>query len=119
MLESQKYNGRESLRDFLEELVLLIEEPEQIELIIEILNEIKSMPDRPAAAGLQRYTNTEGRADRYDILKKYPHRIARIGFVKGEENARRVLPSLRSLGDSIYFLYVSRGSPQPFIALIE
>lgn len=99
-----------SLEDFLEELILEVDKPEQIDLILDILKEIRSVPDRPAAAGIERNATKEARAERYDILKTYPDRIARIGFVKGAENARRVLRELRSLGASVYFLHQERSS---------
>lgn len=98
-----------SLEEFLEELILQIDEPEQIDVLLDILKEIRSASARPAAAGIQRHAKGDARVERYDIVKKYPHRIARIGFVKGAENARRMLPGLRSLGSSVYFLHQARG----------
>jgi hypothetical protein len=116
MDSTRKSSDNGSLEQFLEDLILHIDQPEQVDLLLEILKEIKSTTAGPARAGTQRSPQAEVRADRYDILKIYPHRIARLGFVKGAENARRVSPSLPALGDCVYFLHESRSAAWHFVA---
>jgi len=112
MNSTKKSNQKDSLEEFLQEFVLQIDQPEQVDLLLEILKELRSITERSSAAPAQGRRQAEARADRYDILKMYPDRIARIGFVKGAENARRMLSSLPALGDSVYFLHESRGAAQ-------
>ena len=95
---------REELGGFLQELVLNVERQEDAETLIGILKDLKDGSEtvRDAAPGTQGATS-DGR--RYDIFKLCPDRIERIGFVRGADNAMRMLPHLNALGDAVYFLH--------------
>jgi len=99
--------NQQNLEKFLQDLILNVDRPEQVGLLLDILQEISHARSEPQQKHVSRPARAEPRLDRYDIFKMYPDRIVRIGFVKGVENARRVLPSLNSLGDSVYFLHDS------------
>ena len=99
--------NQQNLEQFLQDLILNVDRPEQIGLLLEILQEISHPRSETPHKRASQPARVETRSDRYDIFKMYPDRIVHIGFVKGAENARRVLPSLNSLGDSVYFLHDS------------
>ena len=99
--------NQQNLEKFLQDLILNVDRPEQVGLLLDILQEISHARSEPQQKHASRPARGEPRLDRYDIFKMYPDRIVRIGFVKGVENARRVLPSLNSLGGSVYFLHDS------------
>ncbi len=94
--------NKQNLEEFLEDLITNSDRPDQVDLLVEILREIQQagteLPEEAPARDVR------VRSDRYDIFKKYPDRVVRIGFVKGAENAKRVLPGLNSTGESVYFL---------------
>ncbi|HXX45104.1 MAG TPA: hypothetical protein VEJ38_10260 [Candidatus Acidoferrales bacterium] len=99
--------NEQNLEQFIQDLILNVDRPEQVGLLLEILQEIHHSKNEPAQKRVSRPARVEAHRDRYDIFKMYPDRIVRIGFVKGVENAKRVLPSLNSLGESVYFLHDS------------
>lgn len=95
------------LEEFLEDLISHEDRPQQVDVLLEILKELKDAGIKSARRRASPPARIDSRLDRYDIFKMYPDRIVRIGFVRGAENARRVLPSLNSVGDSFYFLHGS------------
>jgi hypothetical protein len=102
-LDSQ---DRSELEAFLEELVRHVERPEEVDAVLEILRDCKgggvleTANESGPAAG-----RTTADSRRYDIFKLCPDRIERVGFVRGERNATRMLPHLNALGDALYFLH--------------
>jgi len=100
-LDSQ---NRQNLEDFLQDLITHSDRPEQVDLLLEILNELHQEGSELTEQQASETTEVRVRFDRYDIFKMYPDRVVRIGFVRGMENAKRVLPGLNSLGGSVYFL---------------
>jgi hypothetical protein len=100
----------ETWRDFLQDLVLQVDRPEEVDVLLEILNHLKDTNAETDRARALRQVRTEMFLDRYDIFRMYPDRIVRIGFVKGAENAKRVLPGLNSFRGSVYFLHGSGGA---------
>jgi hypothetical protein len=99
--------NEENLEQFIQDLILNVDRPEQVGLLLEILQEIHHSRTEPAQKRVSRPARVEARLGRYDIFKMYPDRIVRIGFVRGVENAKRVLPGLNSTGESVYFLHDS------------
>jgi len=95
------------LEDFLQELILDIDRPEAIDLLLEILTELKKRSFGAKQTPRCRNTPRAASPDRYDIFRIYPDLVVRIGFVKGAENAKRVLPGLHALGGNLYFLHQS------------
>ena len=97
-------HDREELGGFLQELVLNVERLEDAETLIGILKDLK---DGGETAQTTASEAKDGRPDRrrYDIFKLCPDRIERIGFVRGADNAMRMLPHLNALGDALYFLH--------------
>ena len=99
--------NQQNLEEFIHDLIVHVDRPDQIDLLLDILQELNHARSEPSPKRLSRPDRVEARLDRYDIFKMYPDRIVRIGFVKGVDNARKVLPSLNSLGESVYFLHDS------------
>jgi len=106
MKTSTRIENRQ-LEEFLEELVLHIDRPEAIDVLLGILTELKRSSFETNQKQPGQGTPAGASPDRYDIFKMSPDRIVRIGFVRGAENAKRVLPGLHSLGGSLYFLHQS------------
>ena len=96
MNSTKKSNQRDSLEEFLQEFVLQIDQPEQVDLLLEILKELRSITERSSAAPAQGRRQAEAPADRYDILKMYPDRIARIGSHRGYRAVQRRYRQLAS-----------------------
>jgi hypothetical protein len=95
------------LEEFLRELVLHIEHPEDVDTLLGILKELEDANRNMAE---KRGSQANGRSavpGRYDIFKMSPERIVRVGFVRGAENAKMIVPCLNSLGDGVYFLHES------------
>jgi len=105
-LDSQ---NRRELEEFLQELVLYVDSPEEVDALLGILREIKetNIETQQLEAASTEVERMEVLLDRYDIFKVYPDRVVRIGFVRGIENASRVRPGLNSMRDSVYFLHES------------
>jgi hypothetical protein len=99
--------NQQNLEEFIQDLIVHVDRPDQVDLLLDILQEINHAGSEPPQKRVSRPARVEARLDRYDIFKMYPDRIVRIGFVKGVDNARKVLPSLNSLGESVYFLHDS------------
>jgi hypothetical protein len=93
--------------EFLQELILDIDRPEAIDLLLEILAELRKRSFGAKQTPQCRNTPRTASPDRYDIFRIYPDRVVRIGFVRGAENAKRVLPGLHALGGNLYFLHQS------------
>jgi hypothetical protein len=103
-LDSQDGNG---LEEFLQELVLHIERPEEVDTLRGILKDIKDpgVQTTQACDWLECRANAD--SSRYEIFRLCPNRIVRIGFVRGAENAKKVIPHLNALGNGLYFLHQS------------
>ena len=97
-------DDREELGRFLQELVLNVERPEDAEALLGILKDHRDdgQAARNASASI---LGDVSDPRRYDIFKLCPDRIERIGFVRGADNAMRMLPHLNALGDAVYFLH--------------
>jgi len=98
------------LEKFLQDLVLQVDQPGAVDALMEVLKELKNVNVVPVHKRVTKHASGDLQLGRYDIFKMYPDRIVRIGFVRGAENAKRVLPSLNSIGDSVYFLHESGGA---------
>jgi len=105
-IQNQTEVERQELEQFLEELVLHVERPEDIETLLEILKTLKDA-ESDAQHFSVHWSRVRPQLDRYDIFRMSRDRIVRIGFVRGAEYARRVLPGLQSLEGRIYFLHES------------
>lgn len=101
-LDSQ---DRNELEAFLLELVLHVERPEEVDTVLGILRDLKDGTLEMAQESSPPAARAPSDSRRYDIFKLCPDRIERIGFVRGESNATRMLPHLNSLGDALYFLH--------------
>ncbi len=99
--------NQHALEEFLEDLIVHSNRPDQVDFLLEILQQIRHAGGETVDECTPASQRAELRLDRYDIFKMCPDRIVRIGFVKGAENAKRVLPSLNALGGSLYFVYDS------------
>lgn len=101
---SMESQNQEMLEGFLQDLILHIDRQEDVEILIEVLETMKRRSQK--ARRDQRITSAlNGKcAGRFDIFKMDSDRIARIGFVKGADNAKMILPGLNSIGITIYFL---------------
>ena len=100
---------RNELEEFLEELVLHVERLEDVDTLLEILRTLKY--DRVERAREYR-ASADFRVehlDRYDIFKIYPNQFERVAFVRGAENARKVMQHFNARGDAVYFLHQSDG----------
>jgi len=100
--------NRQMLEEFLQDLIVHSERPGEVDLLVELLEELRQAEREPQRQQTSASLRLGVRSDRYDIFKKYPDRVVRIGFVRGVENARRVLPGLNSRGGTTYFLHGSR-----------
>lgn len=103
-LDSQDKNG---LEEFLQELVLHIESPEEVDTLRGILRDIRDSGVQTTQEGDWLTCRADADSSRYDIFRLCPNRIVRIGFVRGEENAKKVIPHLNALGNGLYFLHQS------------
>jgi len=97
MKTAREFRHRKELEEFLQELVLQVEKPEEADRLLGILKNLNDSGEMPRGAA------HDGR--RYDIFKLCPDRIERVGFVRGADNATRMLPHLNALGDAVYFLH--------------
>lgn len=108
-MELMDSEDRQALEEFLQELVLQVDQPEAVDVLLGILRELKDNSVEPSHMGPSHIDRAEILLDRYDIFRMEADRIVRVGFVRGAENAKKVMPSLNSLGDDLYFLYETDG----------
>jgi hypothetical protein len=98
-----------ALEEFLEDLLLHSNRPEQIDLLLELLRDVQqSNRQAVQGAGLQSVSRDE--SSRFDVFKISEDGILRIGFVKGIDNAKKILPGLNSVRNGAYFLYDTSSS---------
>lgn len=109
MKSALESKNRQALEEFLQELVLHVERPEDVDALLGVLRELRDTDvETPSLqTGLDEDPRMAVLMDRYDIFKMHSDRVVRIGFVRGVENARRVRPGLNSMRDSVYFLHES------------
>lgn len=100
-MDSRTRNG---LEGFLEELALHVERLEDVDAVLEILRSLRHQ--RIESARESRASTDSGveQLDRYDIFKIYANQLERVAFVKGAENAKKVLLHFNARGDAVYFL---------------
>jgi hypothetical protein len=95
---------RNGLEGFLEELALQVQRLEDLDAVLEILRTLRD--ERIERARESRASADSGveQLDRYDIFKIYANQFERVAFVRGAENARKVLLHFNARGDAVYFL---------------
>jgi hypothetical protein len=99
-----------TLEEFLEDLLLHSNRPEQIDLLLEVLRDVQqSNKQSIQAQGLQSVPQDES-GGRFDVFKISEDGILRIGFVRGIDNAKKILPGLNSARTGAYFLYDTSSS---------
>jgi hypothetical protein len=104
MATTRDSQERKELEEFLRELVLHVEHPEDVDTLLGILKELEDANLRMAERQGSRANRRSAVPGRYDIFKMSPELIVRVGFVKGAENAKMIMVCLNTLGDGVYFL---------------
>lgn len=95
--------GRDELEEFLMELVLHVENPEDVDTFLEILKYLQDERVRRARESAIPAHPRVTDSSRYDIFKISPDEVARVAFVRGAENARKVVLEFHARGDGVYF----------------
>jgi len=103
-MDSRTRNG---LEGFFEELALHVERLEDVDAVLEILGGLRHQRIEQARESRASADSGVEQLDRYDIFKIYANQFERVAFVRGAENARKVLLHFNARGDAVYFLHQS------------
>ncbi len=95
--------NRKAMEHFLQDLILQSQDPLEIATIVEWLDELQKSDSQNNA--VQPLYENAGDAGRFDVFKVNAGGIARIGFVRGADNARKIVNDLNAGCDGDYFLY--------------
>jgi hypothetical protein len=98
-------SNQENLEQFLEELILQSNRPDEIDSLFEALQSVQKSSAKFATIDDANYDPSDGVEGRFDFFKICPDGILRIGYVRGVENAKKILPNLNSQKDGLYFVY--------------
>jgi hypothetical protein len=99
-----------ALEEFLEDLLLHSNRPEQIDLLLEVLRDVQQSNRQALQAESLRSVPPDESGGRFDVFKISEDGILRIGFVRGIDNAKKILPGLNSVRNGTYFLYDASSS---------
>jgi hypothetical protein len=95
--------SRKAMEHFLQDLILESKNPEEIATLFEWLEEVqRSDPKNNVARTLQEEADNAGR---FDVFKVSAGGVFRIGFVRGADNAKKILSGLNAERNGDYFLY--------------
>jgi hypothetical protein len=105
-------NGKnhEELEEFLQDLLLHATRPEEIDSLLQLLRTVQRSRTEAALEPLPQDVPQDEIGGRFDVFKINAAGILRIGFVRGIDNAKKILPSLNAVKDGVYFLYDAKSS---------
>jgi len=94
---------RNELEEFLTELVLHVENLEDLDTFLEVLKYLQDERVRRARESGNPAHPRVADSCRYDIFRISADEVARVAFVRGAENARKLVLDFHARGDGVYF----------------
>ena len=95
--------NRELARNFLQDLLFLAKDVEEMNLLAEILLGMQCDPIEPKETEI--VPGIPEPQSRFEILKLRPEGAVSVGAVQGADHARKILVCLNATEDGIYLLY--------------
>ena len=105
ILHDQRVADYATLEEFLEDLLLQSNSPEQIDLLLELLREVQQSHKRSVQTKTLLSVLQDENAGRFGVFEIAEGGILTIGFVTEVGNPRKILPGLYSVRNRAYFLY--------------